>query len=72
MNDHLILACATISILSGFVKEGAFNKMLSMFIASIFIILMIYDDVNKIFIAVLISFITHLTLILTCKEHKIS
>ncbi len=70
MNEHLLLICAMISILSGFIKEGSFNKTLSMFMASIFIILMIYNDVNKIFIAVLISFVINLTLILTCKEYK--
>jgi hypothetical protein len=70
MNEHLILACALISILAGFIKNGIFNRIFSLFLASIFIILMIYNDVSKIFIAVTISFAINLVLILTCKEYK--
>jgi hypothetical protein len=70
MNEHLILACALISIFAAFVKNGIFNRIFCLFLASVFIILMIYNDVDKIFLAVIISFAMNLMLILTCKEYK--
>lgn len=70
MNEYLILACALISIVAAFIKNGIFNRIFCLFLASVFIILMIYKDLNKIFIAVTISFAMSLMLILTCKEYK--
>lgn len=70
MNEHLILACALLSVFVGFIKNGVFNRVFSLFLASLFIIFMIYKDMDKIFIAVIISFAINLTLILTCKEYK--
>ena len=70
MNEYLILSCSLISIVAAFVKNGIFNRIFSLFLASVFIILMIYKDLNKIFIAVTISFAMSLMLILTCKEYK--
>jgi hypothetical protein len=70
MNEYLTLACALISIVAAFVKNGTFNRIFCLFLASIFIILMLYKDLNKIFIAVIISFAMSLMLILTCKEYK--
>jgi hypothetical protein len=59
-----------ISIIAAFTKQGLFNKLFSLFTASIFIILVTYHDINKIFIAVLISFTFNFVLLLTSKEYK--
>jgi len=70
MNDYLILACIVISIIAALTKQDLFNKLFSLFIASVFSILLIYHDANKIFIAVLISFTLNFTLLLTGKEYR--
>jgi len=70
MNDYLILACIVISIIAAFTKQSIFDKLFALFTASVFAILLTYRDINKIFIAVLISFAFNFVLLLTSKEYK--
>ena len=70
MNDYLILACIVISIIAALTKRGIQNKLFALFIGSVFAILITYQDINKIFIAVLISFAFNFVLLLTSKEYK--
>jgi len=70
MNEYLILACAAISIFAAFIKQGVFNRLFSLLMASTFIILMIYHDTSKIFVAIIISLVVNFMLLMTNKEYK--
>ena len=69
-NDYLLIVASIIALIAAFIKQGVFNRIFSLFLASIFIILMIYNDVDKIFIAILISLALNFMFVLTCKEYK--
>jgi len=59
-----------VSIIAAFIKRDIFSKLFALFTASIFAILMTYQDVNKIFIVILISFALNFVILLTSKEYK--